>query len=94
MAKKVDPFQVRIEAVFRKRGCPALVKKVNRGYTIVHEGRRVSRIRQNGDLWEVLWWRYSGRWDSIGDFGGGMMFPTIEEAATYVLDDPMVIFWR
>ena len=43
-------------------------------------------------MWEVLWWSHCDRWESIGDFGG-MVFDTIEEAAEYVLDDPMGIFW-
>lgn len=80
-----------IQAVFKKRRCPAIAVRVNRGYTIYHEGQTISRIRQRGERWEVLWWR--GRWDSIGDMGG-VVFDTAAEAAEYVLDDPMGIFWR
>ena len=80
-----------IQAVFKRRRCPAIPVRVNRGYTIYYEGGAVSRIRQHGKSWEVLWWR--GRWDSIGDMGG-VLFDTVEEAAQYVLDDPMGIFWR
>ena len=89
---KIDLPQSRIEAVFEKRECPAIVRRINRGYTIFYEDRAVPRIRQCGRLWEVLWWSHRDRWESIGDFGG-MVFDTIEEAAEYVLDDPMGIFW-
>ena len=79
------------QAVFKKRRCPAIPVRVNKGYTIYCEGRTISRIRQRGNRWEVLWWR--GRWDSIGDMGG-VVFDTPAEAAEYVMDDPMGIFWR
>ena len=91
--QKADLFKSRIEAVFKKRGCPAVPARVNRGYTIFYQGAAVSRIRPRSEFWEVLWWSHRDRWESIGDLGG-MVFDTIEEAATYVLDDPMVIFWR
>jgi hypothetical protein len=42
---KSDVSMSRIQAVFRKRGCPALPAKVSRGYTICYEGQAVSRIR-------------------------------------------------
>jgi len=78
---KSDDAMSRIQAVFKKRGCPAFPAKVNRGYTIYHEGAPVSRIRQRD------------KWESIGDLGG-VIFDMVEEAAGYVLDDPMGIFWR
>ena len=82
-----------ITAVLHKRGCSAFPARVNRGYTIYYEGGPVSRIRQCGDGWEVLWRSHRDKWESIGDFGG-MIFDTVEEAAEYVLDDPMGIFWQ
>jgi hypothetical protein len=88
----LDLSKTRIEAVFASRGCPAEVVRMNRGYTIVYEGRAVSRIRQLGASWEVVWWSHRDKWQSIGDFGG-VVFDTIDEAANYVLDDPMGIFW-
>lgn len=90
---QMDLSQSRIEAVFSKRGCPAAVRRGNRGYTIVYNDQAVSRVRQRGRCWEVLWWSHRDKWESIGDLGG-MVFDTIEEAAGYVLDDPMGIFWQ
>jgi len=52
----------------------------------------VSRIRVRGQFWEVVWWSHRDKWESIGDLGG-MIFDTIDEAAKYVLDDPMGVFW-
>lgn len=91
-AQKVDPFKRRIEAVFEKRGCPAVPARINRGYTIFYQGTAVSRIRQRGEFWEVLRWNHRDKWESIGDLGG-VVFDTVEEAATYVLDDPIGVFW-
>jgi hypothetical protein len=88
---KTDPAMSSIQAAFRKRRCPAIPVRANRGYTIYCEGRTISRIRQRYERWEVLWWR--GRWASIGDMGG-VFFDTPAEAAKYVMDDPMGIFWR
>lgn len=90
---KADDAMSRIKTVFEKRGCPAFPARVNRGYTIYYEGGAVSRIRQRDKWWEVLWWSHRDKWESIGDMGG-VLFDTVEEAATYVLDDPMGIFWR
>ncbi|MBI4580533.1 MAG: hypothetical protein HY718_12570 [Planctomycetes bacterium] len=90
---KADDAMSRVQAVFKKRGCPAFPARVSRGYTIYHEGQAVSRIRQRDKWWEVLWRSYRDKWESIGDLGG-VVFDTAEEAATYVLDDPMGIFWR
>ena len=89
---KLDLPKSQIEAVFEKRRCPATVQRINRGYTIFYEDRAVTRIRQCGRLREILSWSHRDRWESIGDFGG-VVFDTIEEAAEYVLDDPMGIFW-
>lgn len=89
---KADDSMSRIQAVFRKRGCPAFPAKVSRGYTIYYEHQAVSRIRPRDNWWEVLWWSHRDKWESIGDLGG-VIFDTVEEAAQYVLDDPMGIFW-
>jgi hypothetical protein len=89
---KADAAMSGIQKVFKKRGCPAVPARVNRGYTIYYEGMPVSRIRQRDKWWEVLWVSHRGKWESIGDMGG-MVFDTVEEAAEYVLDDPMGIFW-
>ena len=90
---KLDLPKSQIEAVFKQRGCPAVVRRINRGYTIAYKDQAVTRIRQRGRFWEVLWWSHRDKWESIGDFGG-VIFDTVEEAATYILDDPMGIFWR
>jgi hypothetical protein len=82
----------RIQAVLRNRGCPAFPARASRGYTIYFEGRAVSRIRKRDEWWEVLWWSHRDKWESIGDLGGAD-FDTVEEAAEYVLDDPMGVFW-
>jgi len=82
----------RIQGVFKKRKCPALPRRASRGYTIYHEGRAVSRIRLRDKWWEVLWWSHREKWESIGDFGG-MIFDSVEEAAEYILEDPMGVFW-
>jgi hypothetical protein len=50
-------------------------------------------LRQRDRCWEVLWWSHRDKWESIGDMGG-VVFDTVEEAAEYVLDDPMGLFWR
>jgi hypothetical protein len=89
---KADVSMSRIQAVFRKRRCPAFPAKVSWGYNIYHEGQAVSRIRPRDNWWEVLWWSHRDKWESIGDLGG-VIFETVEEAAQYVLDDPMGIFW-
>ena len=44
------------------------------------------------DGWEVLWWSHRDKWESIGDFGG-VVCDDVDEALTYVLGDPMGIFW-
>lgn len=85
---KVDVAMSGIKAVFEKRGCPAVPARVSRGYTIYCEGKALSRIRQCDKWWEVLWWSHRDKWESIGEMGG-VLFGTVEEAATYVLDDPM-----
>ncbi len=92
MMAGIDQPKSCIEAVFAKRGCPAVVRRINRGYTILYEGSAIARIRQRGRFWEVLWWSHRERWESIGDLGG-MVFDTVEEAAEYVLADPMGILW-
>ena len=89
---KLDVTQSRVESILAARRCPAEVVRASRGYTIVYEGRAVSRIRQRGECWEVVWWSHRDKWESIGDFGG-VVFDTIDEATKYVLDDPMGIFW-
>lgn len=91
--EKTDDALCRITAVLKKRRCPALPVRINRGYTIYHEGAPVSRLRQRGDGWEVLWVSHRGKWESIGDMGG-VICGTVEEAVEYVLKDPMGIFWR
>jgi hypothetical protein len=90
--KAEDVPRVRIEAVFKKRKCPAIPIKVSGGYNIYYRNHGVSRIRSRGRCWEVMWWSHRDKWESIGDLGG-VLFDTVEEAATYILDDPMGIFW-
>lgn len=90
---KSDLPKSKIEAVFRKRRCPAVVQRIKRGYTLFYDDRAVSRIRERGRWWEVLWWSHRDKWESIGDLGG-VVFDRIEQAAGYVLDDPMGVFWH
>jgi hypothetical protein len=90
---KSDDVMSRILAVFQKKKCPAIPIKVSRGYNIYYQNEAVSRIRERGKLWEVMWWSHRDKWESVGDMGS-LLFDTVEEAATYVLDDPMGIFWR
>jgi len=88
-----DLPMAQIQAVFQKQGCPAVVCRMSRGYTIIHKDMLVARIRQRGHGWEVLWRSYRDKWESIGDLGG-VICDTVEEATEYVLEDPMGIFWR
>jgi hypothetical protein len=90
--KAEDLPRTQIESVFRKRKCPAIPIKVGHGYNIYYQDTAVGRIRERGRCWEVMWWSHRDKWESIGDMGG-VLFDTVEEAATYVLDDPMGIFW-
>lgn len=88
-----DLPKLQIEAVFKKLRCPAIVCRINRGYTILHDNMAISRIRERRAWWEVLWWSHRDKWESIGDMGG-IIFDTVEEAAEYVVKDPMGVFWR
>ena len=62
------------------------------GYTIFCQNMMISRIRASGDGWEVMWRSHRDKWESIGDLGG-VIFDNVENAAEYVLNDPMGIFW-
>ncbi len=90
---QADEALCRIEAVFKKRRCSAFPARASRGYTIYDADRALARIRQRDQWWEVLWWSHRARWEPIGELGG-VVFGTVEEAAQYVLDDPMGAFWR
>jgi hypothetical protein len=90
---KSDDAMSRIQAVFQEKKCPAVVCRMSGGYTIIHKDMLVSRIRQRGNGWEVLWRSYRDKWESIGDLGG-VICDNVEEATEYVLKDPMGIFWR
>lgn len=87
-----NPNQARIGTILASRKCPATVVSVNGGFNILRDGEPVSRLRRRGPAWEVMWWSHRDKWESIGDFGGEV-FDSLDEAAGYVLDDPMGIFW-
>ena len=56
------------------------------------DGQPLARLRNLGkDSWEVLWWSHRDKWEPIGDFGG-VVCDNVDEALTYVLEDPMGIF--
>ena len=57
------------------------------------DGQPVARLRNLGkDGWAILWWSHRDKWESIGDFFG-VVYDDVDEVLTYVLDDPMGIFW-
>jgi len=40
----------------------------------------------------VKWWSHRDRWDDIGDFGP-LVLP-LDQALTYLAEDPMGCFWH
>lgn len=92
---KTDSVLDRMTEYFAEKGAPVTVKRLNKGYSIIHEsGEPVARFRPEAgesNLFEVLWWSSRDKWEHIGDFGGMVM--NLEEALEYVLSDPMDIFW-
>ena len=94
--KKADSVLDRMNEFFDKKGSPVVVRRINKGYSIIHEsGEPVARFRPRGDdsnYVEILWWSHREKWDHIGDLGG--LFMDLEEALEYVLSDPMGIFWK
>ena len=96
MKKPADPLLDRIEAFVADKGGGVVVRKVGGGYSMFHEssGRAVSRFRPTGagDAVEVKWWSHRDRWDDIGDFGP-MVLP-LDQALTYLAEDPMGCFWH
>lgn len=93
---KSDSILERMTEYFNNNGFPVIVRRLSKGYSIVNEyGEPLARFRPapgNQDRVEVLWWKYSGKWGHIGDFGG--LFMDLEKALAYVLSDPTGIFWK
>ena len=94
--EKADSVLDKMTKYFDKKRSPVVVRRVNKGYSIIHEsGEPVARFRLRGgdsDDVEVLWWSHRDKWDHIGDFGG--LFMGLDDALEYVLSDPMGIFWK
>ena len=75
-------------------GSDVVLRRDHRGISLFgSEEQPIARLRSLGkDGWEVLWWSHGDKWESIGDFGG-VVCDDVDEAVTYVLEDPMGIFW-
>ena len=93
--KKTDSILDSMTVFFAQKGAPVTVRRLNKGYSIIHEsGQPIARFRPetgNSGLVEVLWWSHRDKWDHIGDFDG--LFMGLEEALEYVLSDPIDISW-
>ncbi len=85
----------RIEAFNEAQGGGVSIRKDAKGYSLFRDdtGAPVARLRPvgGGDLFDVLYWSHRERWEPIGDFGGVQL--PLEEALTYIADDPMGCFW-
>ncbi len=83
-----------VEQRLSDAGCDVVLRRDGRGISIFYpDGQPVARLRNlRQALWEVAWWSHRDKWESIGDFGG-VAFDNIEEAVSYVLEDPIGIFW-
>ena len=90
-----DPYKIRIEVFFRKRGVAVTVRKDKAGYSIFYGPRKTptARLRFTGDkdMVEVLWWSHRNRWESIGDFGGILL--NFDDALKYIDKDPLGCLW-
>jgi len=77
-----------------KVGVHVLLEQDHNGVSFFEpDGRPVARLLKHGKTaWEACWWSHRDKWDHIGDFGGEI-FEDLDEAVTYVLEDPMGIFW-
>lgn len=65
---------------------------MSRGYAVFNDDDGlVALMRRRKERWEVLLWSRRQKWEPIGD---GMFFDSLVEAAGYVVDDPLGIFWR
>jgi len=86
--------ELRLSDAGCKVGSDVVLRSDRRGISMFDpDGQPVTRLRNLGkDGWEVLWWSHRDKWESIGDFGG-VVCDAVDEALTYVLDDPMEIFW-
>ncbi len=73
-----------------------VTQKRGKGYSLFREstGQPVARLCPigEGDLVEVMFWSYRGKWRQIGDFGP-MVMP-LEEALDFIATDPMDCFWH
>ena len=87
-----------VEQRLRDAGCKVgsdvVLRGDRRGISMFDpDGQPVARLRDLGKGgWEVLWWSHRDKWEPIGDLGG-IACDDVDEALTYVLDDPMGIFW-
>ena len=87
-----------VEQRLRDIGCnvgsDVVFRSDRRGISIFDpDGQPVARRRNLGkNGWEILRWSHRHRWESIGDFGGDVCDDS-DESLTYVLENPMGIFW-
>jgi hypothetical protein len=88
-----ERLQRQIERVFSKRGFRRVVRPLSRGYAVFNDDDvLVALMRRRKGRWEVLLWSRRQKWEPLGD--SGVVVDTVQEAAGYVVDDPLGIFWR
>jgi hypothetical protein len=86
-------LQMQIERSFSKLGFSRAVRPMSWGYAVFNDDDvPVALIRRHKERWEVLLWTRREKWEPIGDLG--VSFETVQDAAGYVVDDPLGIFWR
>lgn len=87
-----ERLQRQIERVFSKREFSRVVRPMSWGYAVFNDDDGlVALIRRRKGRWQVLLWTRREKWEPIGD--AGAFFETVQEAAGYVVDDPLGIFW-
>lgn len=88
-----ERLQRQIERVFSNRGFRRVVRPLSRGYAVFNDDDGLAALmRRRKERWEVLLWNRRQKWEPIGN--SGVVFDSVEEAAGYVVDDPLGIFWR
>jgi hypothetical protein len=92
----LDITAARIAAFNDAHGGGVAVKKSGGGYSLYreHTGEPVARLRPVGldDRFEILWWSYRERWESLGAIGGAIL--PLTEALELVARDPYGCFWH
>ena len=88
-----ERLQRQIERVFSKREFSRVVRPMSWGYAVFDDDDvPVALIRHRQDRWEVLLWTRREKWERIGD--SGVFFDAVQDAAGYVVDDPLGVLWR